>query len=290
MEQTTTHILSQLEDEICMQADEGLERLDMERLMTVSPWGRRHTERCFREHYLTSPARYFRDRQAQVARELLAAGDDVLSASTQSGFASPGRLHDAITTRYGLTPGEVRRRAAGVKITFGFFETPVGVVWMAATERGLCSLQLCGAAPTPDQLAERIATFQAEYPQADLNESPDAIQSYADQLVAFLEARSPDFCPPLDILQGTTFQREVWAALQRLEPGETVTYTQLADRIGRPKAVRAVASACARNNVAIAIPCHRVIRQDGLLAGYRWGIEWKERLLEIEAEMQLSNA
>jgi AraC family transcriptional regulator, regulatory protein of adaptative response / methylated-DNA-[protein]-cysteine methyltransferase len=279
-------ILESVAEEIRRQAKEGSERLDMERLLAISHWGRRQTERRFRERFLTSPARYFRDCQMEVAERLLLEGDDVLSAATKSGFASPGRLHDAVLSRRGLTPGEIRRRGAGVHIDFGFFKTQLGVVMLAATKRGLCSLRICGADPSREQLAEKIAEFQQDFPNADLNEDTVPLQPYADQLVAFLDARTPSFCPPLDILMGTTFQREVWAELQQIEPGETISYAELAVRIGRPDAVRAVAGACAANNVAIAIPCHRVIRQDGNLAGYRWGVEWKRRLLKIEAEMR----
>jgi AraC family transcriptional regulator of adaptative response/methylated-DNA-[protein]-cysteine methyltransferase len=120
---------------------------------------------------------------------------------------------------------------------------------------------------------------------AELEENPEAIQTYANQLVAYLDARTgADFCPPLDILEGTTFQREVWSELQKIQPGETLSYSELAQRIGKPSATRAVAQACASNQLAIAIPCHRAIRQDGTLAGYRWGLDWKQRLLCLEAE------
>ncbi len=277
-------ILAGLAHEIRRQAERGDERLDTEALLALAPWGRRQVERRFRERFLTSPARYFRDCQIQVAERLLVEGQDVLTAATQSGFASPGRLHDALLSRRGLTPGEIRRRGAGVHIDFGFFETQLGIVMLAATKRGLCALRLCGAKPDESDLAARIAELRGEYPQADLSEEPDEIQVYADQLVAFLDARSANFCPPLDILEGTTFQREVWTELQNIQPGQTVTYAELAARIGHPKAVRAVANACAANTLAIAIPCHRAIRSDGTLAGYRWGVEWKARLLALEAE------
>jgi AraC family transcriptional regulator of adaptative response/methylated-DNA-[protein]-cysteine methyltransferase len=286
MQHTAETTLRALADEIRQQAAEGLERLDTERLLGRSPWSRRQTERRFREAYLTSPARYFRDCQTANAEKLLREGEDVLSASAKSGFASPGRLHDAILSRRGLTPGELRRRGAGIHITVGFFETQLGIVMLAATPRGLCSLQFCGAAPTPEMLAQHLSEFKASLPLADFDEAPDAVQPYADQLVAYLEARADNFCPPIDILQGTTFQREVWAALQQLKPGETVSYAELAKRIGRPSATRAVANACARNNLAIAIPCHRAVRSDGSLAGYRWGLDWKRRLLAIEAQMR----
>lgn len=170
-------------------------------------------------------------------------------------------------------------------ITFGFFETQLGVVMLAATPRGLCAISLCGPTPRSENMAGRVAELRGRYPQASFEEKPEQLQAYADQLVAYLEARADSFRPQVDILEGTTFQREVWATLQTLEPGETVSYTELAARVGRPRAVRAVANACAQNTLAIAIPCHRVVHQDGSLAGYRWGIEWKRRLLELEAQL-----
>jgi AraC family transcriptional regulator of adaptative response/methylated-DNA-[protein]-cysteine methyltransferase len=274
------NVADALAREIRRQAAEGHERLEMAGLLAISGRSRRQTERLFRDHHLTSPARFFRDCQTEIAERLLSEGHDVLSAALTSGFASPGRLHDAIVRRRGLTPGQLRRRGAGVRIAFGFFDTQIGVVLLAATERGLCSLRLCQFHGAEESLAE----IQADFPRAELHERPEALQPYADQLVAFLDAQTPDFCPSMDVLLGTTFQREVWAELGRVRPGETVTYAALAARIGRPKAVRAVAGACASNQLAIAIPCHRAVRGDGSLAGYRWGIEWKRRLLELESQ------
>jgi AraC family transcriptional regulator of adaptative response/methylated-DNA-[protein]-cysteine methyltransferase len=279
------NVIDALASEIRAQAEEGQERLDVERLMALAPWSRRQTERLFRDTYLTSPARYFRDCQWDRARQLLMDGDDVLSAATKAGFASPGRLHDAVVIRSGMTPGELRRRGAGVHVNFGFFETQIGVVLFAATKRGMSSLRLCGANPSAEQLVNEVQELAGYLANAELEENPEALQTYANQLVAYLDERTgADFCPPLDILEGTTFQREVWSELQKIQPGETLSYAEIAQRLGRPSATRAVAQACASNQLAIAIPCHRAIRQDGTLAGYRWGLDWKQRLLCLEAE------
>lgn len=282
---TDEQVLNRIADEICRQARSGAERLDVDMMLTQSVWGRRQTERNFRDHFLTSPARYFRDCQTEIAGELLSRGDDVLTASTKSGFASPGRLHDAVVVRYGMTPGEMRRGGEGVHIDLGFFQTQIGVVMVGATTRGMCWLALCGADVEREEMASCLNDLRTTYPNAILEEVPERVQVYADQLVAYLDARTPEgFRPPLDILQGTTFQREVWAELQKTKPGETLSYSELAQRIGRPKAVRAVASACGKNNLAIAIPCHRAVHKDGSISGYRWGVAWKKRLLQIEAE------
>src|SRR5205814_2550908 len=143
---------------------QGIERLDIERLTALAPWSRRQIERRFRDKFLTSPARYFRDCQWDCARRLLLEGTDVLTASVRAGFASPGRLHDAVVVRSGFTPGELRRRGAGVHLDYGFFETQVGIVMLAATKRGLSALRLCGANPSCEQLTEEIADLSRDFP------------------------------------------------------------------------------------------------------------------------------
>jgi AraC family transcriptional regulator of adaptative response/methylated-DNA-[protein]-cysteine methyltransferase len=277
--------LAGIEAEIRRQVREGREDLDVPAILAASPWGRRQTERRFRERFLTSPQRYFRDLQAERARGLLARGSTVLAASLDAGFTGAGRMHEAVVRRYGLSPGELRRRGAGVRLSCGFFHTQVGVVLIGRTSRGLATLRLCGAEPTSEHLGNMLHALQTELSEADVVEEPEAAKDIADHLVAFLDARTAAFCPSLDVLRGTAFQREVWAALQRLRTGETVSYGELARRIRRPTAVRAVARACGANGIAIAIPCHRVVGRDGSLTGYRWGVEWKRRLLELEREM-----
>lgn len=191
---------------------------------------------------------------------------------------------DTLNTRTisAVLAADTRSQArAGIHLDFGFFDTPIGVVLLAATAQGLSCLRLCefhGAQAQMDGMMQ-------DYARAECVENPASLQPCADALIAFLEARAASFSPPLDILLGTAFQREVWATLQTIAPGETVTYSQLATRMGRPNAVRAVASACASNQLAIALPCHRVVGANGSLSGYRWGLAWKQRLLELEAQM-----
>jgi AraC family transcriptional regulator of adaptative response/methylated-DNA-[protein]-cysteine methyltransferase len=273
--------LDALANEIRQQAHDGEPTLSIERILKQSPWSRRQTERLFRERFLTSPLRYFRDCQQDRAFALLSSGKDVLSATVESGFASTGRLHDAVVSRHGMTPGEVRRRGEGVTIRYAFFDTPLGAALIAATERGVCALRLCQFIEgNPGDAA--LDEVRGDFPVATLVEDVAAVQGYADQLLAFLSARTDSFAPRVDIFFGTTFQREVWSELQNLPPGDTISYTELAKRVGRPNARRAVANACAANHLAIAIPCHRVVRSNGEVAGYRWGKEWKSRLIELE--------
>jgi AraC family transcriptional regulator of adaptative response/methylated-DNA-[protein]-cysteine methyltransferase len=173
-----------------------------------------------------------------------------------------------------------------VVIDYGFFDTPVGVALIAATGNGVCALRI----GTDSGADEKFADVRREFPDADFRADSAATQPCADQLIAFLSGRADTFRPPLDMLVGTPFQRAVWDELQRIAPGERISYTELAARVGRPSAVRAVAGACASNGVAVAIPCHRVLRADGALAGYRWGREWKHRLLDLEAQMAASRS
>jgi AraC family transcriptional regulator of adaptative response/methylated-DNA-[protein]-cysteine methyltransferase len=171
-------------------------------------------------------------------------------------------------------------------IDFGVFDTVLGPVLMAATPRGLCALHpRSPSAPLPISVPLPIGeALPSDFSAWERRENPQALREYADGLAAFLERRTNHFTPTLDILTGTAFQRRVWAELQRIPAGQTLSYTTLAERLGQPRAVRAVAGACARNAIAIAIPCHRIVRADGALAGFRWGLECKRRLLAWEAE------
>ncbi len=253
------------------------ERVDWDEVAGRFGLSARQLSRVFVARYGTTPARYLADRRAEWARALLESGHDVLGAAARAGYSGPGRLHDAFVVRLGMTPGEVRAGGKDVRIAFGVFGTPVGLALIARTPRGICAIRLCREQGPGEQLTE----LREEFPRAEFAEEPELVQETADQLVRFLERRAKTFDPVLDIA-GTTFQREVWAELRRLKAGERVTYSEIARRINRPTATRAVASAIGKNPVAIAIPCHRVVRTDGGMGGYRWGVEVKEALLEKE--------
>ncbi len=262
---------------VLRQAD-GEGPLDYDSLCALAGTGRRQLDRRFRETFLCTPGALFREARAARAERLLRDGHDVLNAAVRAGYSGPGRLHDAMVRERGLTPGEVRVRGRGVAVRFGFFDTPLGIVLMAATARGLCALHLCAAVGA----AKCLEMMRSDFANADLREDPGALQRCADQLVDWLDDRVPHFRPDLDLM-GTDFQQAVWRELRRIPPGGSVTYRELARRAGRPSATRAAANACASNRVAIVVPCHRAIRSDGSLAGYRWGAEWKRRLLETES-------
>ncbi len=198
------------------------------------------------------------------------------AALYDAGYGSGGHFYGESDAALGMTPTAYRRGAAGEMIRFGVAGCYLGWVLVAATHRGLCAIDL---GDDPEVLEEGLRT---RFPAAQISHDPD-FSDWTHQVVSFLEAPERGLDLPLDI-QGTAFQRRVWAALRAIPAGSTLSYTEVATRIGEPTAVRAVAGACAANKLAVAIPCHRVVRQNGDLSGYRWGIERKRRLLERERE------
>lgn len=175
-----------------------------------------------------------------------------------------------------MTPSSYRRGAEGHTIRYGVTACSLGALLVAATERGVCAIEF------GDDPAALTARLEKRFPRAHVEVGGEDFTGLVEQVVAFVEAPSEGLSLPLDI-RGTAFQQQVWAALSRVPPGTTVGYAELAAHIGRPDAARAVAGACAANTLAVAIPCHRVVRADGTLSGYRWGVDRKRALLEREA-------
>jgi AraC family transcriptional regulator of adaptative response/methylated-DNA-[protein]-cysteine methyltransferase len=216
---------------------------------------------------------------AQRVRRLqggLLHGRTVTEAIYDAGFGSSSRCYEGVGDILGMTPSEYKNGAAGLQIRFAVAESYLGWVLVAATERGICAIDL---GDTPENLRERLF---ARFPKAILREDDRDFVSWVAQVLGFIEAPSRGLGLPLDI-HGTAFQQRVWRALQAIPPGSTATYAEVARRIGSPTAVRAVAGACASNPIAVAIPCHRVVRSDGNLGGYRWGVERKRALAAREA-------
>jgi AraC family transcriptional regulator of adaptative response/methylated-DNA-[protein]-cysteine methyltransferase len=271
-------IAERLADEIQRQVDSGAERLEWRALQRLAHVGPRQIDRLLHERFLTTAQRHMTELRTERAARLLAGGEDVLSAALQAGFSGPGRLHDALVAHRGLTPGEIRRHGSGAQIAWGLFATPLGHTLLGATERGLAWVRLgCDG-----ELEDLLRELRGEWPEARMRHDQAFVAGYAQALLDFLEGRADSFRPEIDMGRATPLQRAVWTALRNLRVGETISYKALAARVGRPDAVRAVANACARNRLAVAIPCHRALRSDGSLAGFRWGIEWKRRLLAIE--------
>lgn len=244
---------------------------DLARTATVSE---RTLRRAFDEHLGIGPRAFGMAVRSGNVRALLRDGGQVTRALLDAGFGSVRAFYETAGPTMGMAPSAYAAGAPGERLIWTSTATPLGHVLGVASERGLCAVRI---GPDLDPL---LAEVRAEFPRAELVHDPDALADVARGLAALATGHpAPDL--PLD-LRGTAFQARVWAALRRIPAGETRTYAQVADELGAPAAVRAVARACATNRVALVVPCHRVVRTDGGLGGYRWGLEVKRELLELE--------
>ncbi len=270
---------AQMVTEACRLLDEAgpLPLAELGRRLGVSPW---HLQRVFKAITGLSPRQYAAARREQQLKERLHQGQDVSSALYAAGYGSHSRLYENAGQRLGMTPGQVRRGGKGMHIEYTIVDCRLGRMLVAATEKGVCALSF----DRPD--AELEAFLRQEYPAAELvRASGEQLAGWVNTILAYLEGQEPRLDLPLDV-QATAFQRRVWDELRRIPYGQTRTYTQVAQAIGQPAAVRAVARACATNPAALVTPCHRVVRSDGSLAGYRWGVTHKQALLELEQQAQ----
>jgi AraC family transcriptional regulator of adaptative response/methylated-DNA-[protein]-cysteine methyltransferase len=252
------------------------ERVTLERLgaaVGLSPY---HLQRTFKRITGLSPRAWAGVRRMDRMKTGLRKGNTVSRATYDAGFSTPSRAYDHSRRRLGMTPGSYQRGGAGVTIRYTTVDSPLGLVLVAATDRGVSAVML------GDDAVALEAELRREFPAARLERNEDELRGWAAAVVARV-AGDDDARVPLDP-DGTAFQCRVWEALQRIPRGETRTYTEIAKQLGQPTAARAVAGACASNPVAVVIPCHRVVRGDGALGGYRWGMERKQRLLEAEKQ------
>ena len=240
----------------------------------MSPY---HLQRSFRRQVGMSPKAYRDSRRMDLMKSRLREGETVSRATYDAGYTSPSRAYDHARARLGMTPADYRRGGSGVRIRSTTLETAAGTLLVAATDKGLCAVKL------GDDPGALEAELRAEFPNAQLESGDRELARWAEAVVAGVEGRAVAGNPPLDV-RGTAFQLLVWEALQRIPPGSTRTYGEIARDIGRPGAARAVGVACGSNRLAVLIPCHRVVRGDGDLGGYRWGVERKRALLERERE------
>lgn len=234
-----------------------------------------HLQRLFKRATGLTPREYQAARRVQKFKTGLRKGDDVTRALYDAGYSSSSRLYETANQQFGMTPGAYRRGGAGMIITFTITPSLLGRMLIAATDRGLCAVRF---GESVRQLEEGL---RREFSAAELRRDDKALQSYLGPLLASLEGGNTTVDLPLD-LRATAFQKKVWESLRHIPRGETRSYTEIARALGSPSAVRAVARACASNPVALAVPCHRVIRSDGELAGYRWGIDRQRKLLKRE--------
>ncbi len=237
----------------------------------------RQLQRAFKRATGITPREYADALRLGRLKKALKKGDDVTTALYKAGYGSSSRLYERSSAQLGMTPAAYGRGGADMRISYTIAPSRFGRVLVAWTERGICALSL-GDAGKPSQ-----AWLAEEYPRAEICRHRGAITRFVQDVLAHLEGRRPHIDLPVDV-QATAFQRRVWQELQSIPYGETRTYSQIARSLGKPSATRAVARACATNPVSIVIPCHRVIREDGGLGGYRWGLGRKRALLAQERQ------
>lgn len=231
--------------------------------------------RLFRTHIGLSPKQYAKAARARRLAAALKTHPTVTGAIYEAGYGASSRGYEALEQRLGMAPSRYRHGAPGEVIRYAIARSVLGPILVAGTARGLCAVEF---GDSKASLTDRLTQL---FPHADRLPADAEFTGWLDTLLAFIDTPSAGMDLPLDI-QGTAFQRRVWDALLTIPAGTTISYTELAKRIGAPGSARAVARACATNGIAVAVPCHRVVRQDGNLAGYRWGIERKRKLLARE--------
>ena len=236
-----------------------------------------HLQRTFKSVLGVSPKAYIDAVRLRQVKQNLQAGHSVTTALYAAGYGSSSRLYERTATQLGMTPEKYRRGAVAAVVRYTIADSPLGRMLVAATEKGICAIQF---ADSDQQLQQGLIR---EFPFAARRRDDAAMAEWRVRLTGLMDGREPNRSLPLDI-RATAFQRQVWEALQQIPRGETRSYSAVAKKIRMPNATRAVARACATNPVAVAIPCHRVIREDGKLGGYRWGLERKEQLLAMEKE------
>ena len=250
---------------------------NLERLAAVAGMSPFHFHRVFKAATGVTPKAYAAAHRAQRVRENLPGSATVTDAIYDAGFNSAGRFYANSSAVLGMTPTKFRAGGSGATIRFAVGKCSLGSILVAITDKGICAISL---GDDPDAL---VRDLQERFPKAKLLGGDRDFEQWMAKVVGFVEAPQLGLDLPLDV-HGTAFQQRVWQALQKIPAGSTASYTEIARRIGAPTAVRAVASACASNVIAVAIPCHRVVRTDGELSGYRWGVARKRALLDREAK------
>ena len=235
-----------------------------------------HFHRIFRQATGLTPRQFARGHREARVRGELARGMPVTDAIFEAGYNSNSRFYEHADAMLGMTPSRYRKGGTDTDIRFAVGESSLGAILVAQSSRGVCAILL---GDNPDALARDL---QDRFPRANLVGGDAAFEALVARVVGFVEAPQIGLDLPLDV-RGTAFQQRVWQALREIPAGSTASYSDIAARIGAPRAVRAVAQACAANSLAVAIPCHRVVRSDGALSGYRWGVERKQALLEKES-------
>jgi AraC family transcriptional regulator, regulatory protein of adaptative response / methylated-DNA-[protein]-cysteine methyltransferase len=259
----------------CRIIEESEDEPSLEELAEAVGRSPSYFHRVFKAATGVTPKEYATAHRATRVRHGLAGGSTVTEAIYDAGYNSSGRFYEKSTDMLGMTPSQYRAGGANEEIRFAVGQTSLGAIVVASTKKGVAAILL---GDDPDEL---VRDLQDRFPKAHLIGADRDYEALVAQVVGFVEAPRIGLNLPLDV-RGTAFQERVWKALQEIPVGVTVSYAEIARRIGSPKSVRAVAGACATNNLAVAIPCHRVVRNDGALSGYAWGVERKRTLIARE--------
>lgn len=268
---------SQLIEQACRFIEENNGDVTLIRIaehIMVSPY---HFHRLFKSIMGITPKSYANAYRQQLIKKALTENSRITDAIYQSGFNANSRFYENALAILGMTPTDWRTGGDNIVIFFAIGICSLGNILVAQSEKGICAITL------GDDADILLADLQKQFPYAELVGADTEFEQIIAQVIGFIELPLQPLSLPLDI-QGTVFQQKVWKALMEIPFGYTVTYQDIANKIGSPKAYRAVANACAANKLAVAIPCHRVVRQNGDLSGYRWGIERKAKLLQKEAQ------
>jgi AraC family transcriptional regulator of adaptative response/methylated-DNA-[protein]-cysteine methyltransferase len=256
-----------------IESAEEMPRLDaLAERAGLSPY---HFHRVFKAVTGLTPRAYAAAQRHRRVREELPRSARVTDAIYDAGYGSNGRFYATSTEVLGMTPSRFRAGGAGAAVRFAVGQCSLGAILVAATDKGVCAILL------GDEPEALVRDLQDRFPKAELIGGDKRFEQWVAQVVGLVEAPQVGLDLPLDV-RGTAFQQRVWQALREIPPGRTASYADIAERIGQPKSVRAVAQACGANPLAVAIPCHRVVRRDGGLSGYRWGVERKRALLARE--------
>jgi AraC family transcriptional regulator of adaptative response/methylated-DNA-[protein]-cysteine methyltransferase len=260
----------------CRLIDAAEETPDLDSLAQAAGMSRFHFHRIFKAHTGITPKAYAAAGRARRLQQGLAQAPSVTDALYAAGFNSSGRFYAAADGVLGMTPKAFRAGGSGASIRFAIGACSLGAILVAATDKGICAILM---GDDPELLARDL---QDRFPHAELRGAEADFEATVAKVVGLVESPAIGLDLPLDV-RGTAFQQRVWQALRAIPSGATVSYAELAERVGVASGARAIAGACAANPIAVAIPCHRVVRQDGSISGYRWGVERKAALLKRES-------
>ena len=256
--------------------EEGVSLDVLGKTLELSP---SHLQRTFKKIIGVSPKKYAERNRLEKFKSEIKKGSGVTEAIYGAGFGSSSRLYENASEKLGMTPSVYKKGGKGMKIIYTITDCELGRLLIARTEKGICGVKL------GDSDEELFNDLKEEYSKAEISKDEKNLKKFTQIILDHLDGKTPNIDLPIDV-RATAFQMQVWETLRKIPYGKTLTYSEVAEKIGNKKAVRAVASACAKNQVALIIPCHRVVGKNGKMSGYRWGIERKKKLLENERETQ----